>query len=143
MLSLLKGLLKRQPEETKLLPVGDDEEVERFLFDKSEFSVAKGVVKPPAFFPPKNGKFSVFRHTKMSAESIGYARLSVGEKRNKKYKASACLSVSDIKGKGLNVNPEETDYRWHADIEGWPAFSSKDEMKMFAIEMVKIARLEK
>ena len=60
--------------------------------------------------------------------------------RPKNIKVVALVKVNDVLQNDLQVNPEETDYRWHANIEGWP--DSKEERKAIAQELARIAIFE-
>jgi hypothetical protein len=65
-----------------------------------------------------------------------------------KIKASALITASNVREipvadskDTMDIVPEETHYKWHADIVNWP--NTKDECKLLAIELANAAKLEK
>lgn len=89
----------------------------------------------------KNGQTSVFRKSRMTLEYYGNIKEKVAQARGREIKAAALVSVSDVVQTGVQVNPEETLYLWHADIEAWPA--TKDEKMSVAQQIAAKAVLEK
>lgn len=88
-----------------------------------------------------NGQTSVFRKSRMSLEYYDSIKEKVAQTRAREIKAAALINVSDVVRTGVQVNPEETMYVWHADIESWPA--TKDEKMSVAQQIAAKAVLEK
>ena len=95
--------------------------------------------------PTSYGETSVFRKTRLGS---GYPNLKqkIESVRKSTLKGSALLKTSDVTGitilgkKNLLVDPEETRYKWHANIIGWP--TDKPTQKEFAIRLAQKSRLE-
>lgn len=112
-------------------PVDDTEEVTRFIFERGHVRSSDGSVKHNALLPPHNNlKTSVFRTTKMSAEEVERTKVDVEKIRqkkdsSKKLQAESVAHVTDVRKLGLEVEPEESDFKWHADIVDWPEEKQK------------------
>ena len=126
----------REPE-----PLENSEIITRFIFDKSAFS--SNGIKAAAFMPNPNTSpvsSSVFRKSKMSPTEYKYTLSSVERDRKKDVKAIANITIQDVFDSKLDLFPEETDYKWHADIIGWP--SVKSEQKLCAQMLANKAKRE-
>ena len=78
--------------------------------------------KPKAFEPYRKSapaSVSTFRIPLMSKREI-QGVMDYFEKSGKPAIASAELLVRTVHELGLRVVPEESLFRWHANIEGWP-----------------------
>lgn len=142
-----KGVIRPVPE-----PILDSEQVTRYLTNRGHFNTS--MVKQSAFLPNNDRNFglstSVFRTPKMSQGELELNKLKFEQVSKKVIKAAALVGVSDVqsvsipgtKGKTtLSIVPEESDFRWHADIINWP--EEKEKQKSIAIELAKMANLIK
>jgi hypothetical protein len=121
--------------------VGSDEFLARFIFDRKCIRTTLPRIKYTAFLPnADNGQASVFRKGKMSNEYYKQVKRKVEEGRGRHMKGTALISVAEVNSAGVRVNPEESDYLWHANIEGWPP--EKDEVMSIAQEIAANAILE-
>lgn len=130
-----KNIFQKQ---SQIEPIADNEILARFIFNKKQLN-ASGA-KAAAFLPPSdNLKTSVFRKTRMTEENYQNVKNSVSEKRAQTHKATALLMVPDVLSVGLLVEPEESDYKWHADLVNWP--DEKDERKSVAQELALVSQV--
>lgn len=133
----------------KPAPVESDEELARFIFSKTQIT-ATGV-KPAAFMPPPNFKYSIFRKSKMRLEEYLNTRTKVVAKRGKSgqsgsYKGTALITAKSVLANKLIISPEESDHKWHADIIGWPTGTEEDvkaRLKELALALALDARVDK
>ncbi|MDO9319336.1 MAG: hypothetical protein Q7V56_14190 [Gammaproteobacteria bacterium] len=98
---------------------------------------------------PDNLKTSVFRKSRMDSSEYQSIKEKVLTQRRKinsgcSIKVTAIVSLESIRQTGLQLNPEESEYRWHADIEGWPSHDdeSKSKTKELAQLLAQAAALE-
>lgn len=119
--------------------VSPDEELSRFIFSSKELT-SNGVVKAAAFLPNSSLKTSVFRKSRMSVEEYNEKKEVVARVRAKPIKAVALLSVSSVLETNLQIEPEETEHKWHADLINWP--ENKEERKSIAQALAKAAYRE-
>ena len=127
-------------------PVADDEELARFLFSRNDFKRTHPQVKLSAFMPSKTGMTSVFRKSRMSGRAYVKARRAVSRQRGAEAKATALVLSSSVFELGLEVIPEESQHRWHADISGWwndtDEYERTSKAKVLAAELAEVAWLE-
>ena len=122
-------------------PMQSDEKLSRFIFEKRHL-YADGRPKHNAFLPARDLKTSVFRKSRMSDHEYEYTQSVVATQRQakeprKKLVGAAIISVTSVREEKLEVEPEESDLKWHADIVGWP--EEKQKQKLIAIELAKKA----
>jgi len=102
---------------------------------------ASGVVKQSAFLPYPRTETSVFRKSRMSKKDYVGSKAYVSGIKGKSMKAVALIDVQCIAPSlGVSIEPEESDYPWHANIVGWPA--KKHEQKSIAQQLAKISTIE-
>lgn len=128
------------PNKNQIEPISRDEELARFIFSGKQLN-NNGSVKAAAFLPSNSSlKTSVFRKSRMSLVEYNDKKIAVARAREKPIKAVALISVSSVFDAKLQVEPEETEHKWHADIINWP--ENKDERKSIAQALAKAACLE-
>jgi hypothetical protein len=112
----------------------------RYLRQRSHYAPSDGRVKPRAFHPnPEDHKTSVFRVQGLSDSEIwDLGDEHVARPSGIEILALAKLSVEQITGVGLRVEPEEPPPR-HANITDWPR--EKDEWMLKAQELAAEATL--
>ena len=112
----------------------------RYLFQSNQYTASR-VVKQSAFIPFPRSETSVFRKSRMSEQEYSDSKNHISRIKGKELKAVALLNVDGIaQDLGVTIVPEESEYRWHANIVGWPA--EKHEQKLIAQRLAAIARLE-
>jgi len=123
-------------------PVREDEVLARFIFDRKHLrTLPSSAVKYHAFLPnPANNQTSVFRKVRMTDQEYKDTKLKVEGERGRKMKGTALVDVATVTESGVSVKPEESQYRWHADIEGWPL--EKDEAMAIAQQIAAKAEVE-
>lgn len=125
-------------------PIEDDETLSRYL-QKKKFRPSDNTVKPNAFMPPKgdNRRVSVYRTDYMQSNEI-----TAAIDRLREVEAVAELRPESIRslnanGYKLDVEPEESDYKWHANIIGFPPPEERKQVKMLAQKLARAASLVK
>ncbi|MCL5049555.1 MAG: hypothetical protein M1473_03335 [Firmicutes bacterium] len=136
----------------KPLQIEPSEISERYIIDRNWFNI-KGV-KPAAFLPRTDPNFglstSIFRESRMSSYEKRQTKAEFEKlANNRKIKKVAQLIISDIESQSnldesknsipLKVVPEESQFKWHADIINWPA--DKHEQKAICLELSKKAKM--
>lgn len=123
-------------------PVRGEEVLARFIFDRKHLRKSpSATVKYNAFLPnPENNQTSVFRKVRMTDQEYKDTKLKVEGERGRKIKGTALVDVATVTESGVAVRPEESQYRWHADIEGWPL--KKDEAMAIAQRIAAKAEIE-
>lgn len=76
----------------------------------------------------------------MTDQEYKDTKLKVETERGRKMKGTALVDVATVMESGVAVKPEESQYRWHADIEGWPL--EKDEAMAIAQQIAARAEVE-
>ncbi len=76
----------------------------------------------------------------MTSDDYESVKIGVAQTRGRKLKSTCLASVSQVVERDVKLAPEETDYKWHADIHGWP--ESKDDRKAIAQEIALKAKLD-
>lgn len=106
-------------------PIEDSEVLSRYVFS-SRYLKKDCTIHPAAFHPsPKDGLTSVFRKEKMSPE-YEIKIIGMTEKgRGRPVVGKALISAYSIRSirlekHQLDVVPEESEHKWHADILNWP-----------------------
>ncbi len=96
--------------------VGDEEDLARFLTQRSHFS--RDAVRPSAFLPsPKNRATSVSRHGRQPIERLKEIGCAAAGSRS--LHGAAIFKACDVRRAQLEVNADEPPAR-HALITGWP-----------------------
>ncbi|MBL4868722.1 MAG: hypothetical protein JKY67_20355 [Pseudomonadales bacterium] len=73
----------------------------------------------------------------MTDEEFQGTRGKVENLRKRNIKGEALNFVYEVTCQGLEVDPEETDFKWHADIVNWPL--EKQKQIMLALEISKLS----
>lgn len=134
-------MLSKEKKSSQPEPLESNEIISRFIFDRSYIRKTVPIIKYNAFLPnPDNGKASVFRKEKMSKEYYEEIKEKVERARKREKKGAALVEVVEVDSAGVCVNPEESEYLWHADIEGWPL--EKDKIMSIAQQIAAKAKLE-
>ena len=118
-----------------------DENVARFILEKSYFRPSNKTVRHNAFMPHRgSGTTSIFRIINLAdIEIYEIGRRFVANPRGKPLLGRADIGVSQIIKQKLSVEPDTTPHPRHANICGWTEDSSKN--KMIAIELAAEAQL--
>ncbi|MBI2923280.1 MAG: hypothetical protein HYY18_19665 [Planctomycetes bacterium] len=120
-------------------PLIESESLSRFLIHSNAFNFTGGFVKSRAFMPPTNLRLSVFRTQDWPEVRIWEAgQREVAAPLHLTLYGRAELSVAQVQGTGLSVDPDEIPQD-HANIIGWP--SEKDAQKSIAQDLAAAARL--
>lgn len=121
-------------------PIEDNETLSRYLRD-DKIRRSNNTVKPNAFMPPKgdNRKVSVYRTDHMQSNEI-----TAAIDRLPKVVAVAKLTPKSIRSLNenrykLDVVPEESDYKWHANIVGFPPPEERTLVKNLAQKLARAA----
>ncbi|MGM7318917.1 hypothetical protein [Idiomarina sp. ST10R2A5] len=143
-------LSRTQSVKTEPEPIEETEIVTRYITSSGNMK-ASGV-KHQAFFPRPDPNYgmstSVFRCEKMTEEEVSENHSGFELKAGHKIKGLAKIKVDDIcaiatEDKSyLDVVPEESDWKWHADIVGWPQ-NDKSQSKLLCMELAKKSVLDK
>lgn len=99
--------------------IHNDEPLARFLTQSSQFSSQKGIAKPAAFMPDKQGERSVYRHGKEPRDQL-WAIARDQLKSGHLVLGVAILAAHNIRAAKLDVISKEPPPR-HANIVGWPS----------------------
>lgn len=119
--------------------ISPDEELSRFIFSSNELTNS-GIIKAAAFLPNASLKTSVFRKSRMSPDEYNSKKAVVAKVRAKPIKAVALIRASSVLEAKLQINPEETEHRWHAGLINWP--ENKEERKSIAQILANAAYVE-
>jgi len=140
-LKSLSGAFFKSKKNSQPEPVGSNELLARFIFDRKYIRKVPPAIKYNTFLPnPDNGQVSVFRKGKMSNEDYNGVKKKVEGIRGREMKGTALIGVTEVNNTGVRVKPEESEYFWHADIEGWPL--DKNEVMSIAQQIAAKATLE-
>ena len=123
-------------------PLQADETLSRYL-QKEKIRRSDNTVKSNAFMPSGNSRsVSVYRadymldaEIKQAIDRLTISRPVIGVTR---LTPKTVRSINDS-GNPLDVVPEETNFRWHADIIGFPLDRAKT--KLLAQKLAAIASL--
>jgi len=127
-------------DEKRVESVVCSEELSRFVFSSKHIKKQEGVVKAAAFLPNSKGKTSIFRKSRMLPEEYENKKIVIAEKRELKLKAVALINASTVLNANLQIEPEESEHKWHADIISWPI--DKDEQKLMAQVLANSSTIE-
>ena len=126
--ALLKATTKIR---SKPVGITSSEALARFVRFSREVHKADNRLKE-SYLTPKNPPFtvSVYRTDRMKPGQVARAKARVMRNSGKaSIHGTACFTRPIIRsarlpsGDALDVWPEESDFKWHADIGGWPAGS--------------------
>lgn len=116
-----------------------EEDISRYILNKSCFSSQNRRVKYSAFLPASNGETSVFRITGLLDYEIWeIGHREVAQKRGKPLLGRADISALHVLEEGLRMKPDNNPPR-HANIIGWP--EEKSGQKLIAMELAANAQL--
>lgn len=139
MLNFLKTLFKKSSTKNTVLYVSEDESLSRFIFNKNEMN--KSGPKAQAFYPSmKNYETSVFRKDMMKSLEYEKTKNNIAKLRKRNMKAVAIIKAQVIRNNHLDVLPEESEHKWHANIVNWPQDKSK--FKNICQKLARDASLE-
>jgi hypothetical protein len=119
--------------------VAPEEQITRFLLDKSKFVVTKGRVKFNAFTPPKNQRLSVYRTDELAIGAVW----EIGDNyvtppSGKRVLARADLTADLYFVQALRIEPETATHERHANVVNWPP---ETEWLKVATELANAAEL--
>lgn len=122
-------------------PIEDNETLSRYL--QKEKIRSDNTVRSNAFMPPSgDNRVSVYRTDYMQSNEITAAidrlrafRPVVGVAKLKP-KSIRSLNANGYK---LDVAPEESDHKWHANIIGFPPPEERKQIKMLAQKLARAA----
>lgn len=119
------------------------ETLSRFIFEKSWIRQSEAKIKAEAFLPNPKESFttSVFRKDFMSAEEYVNAKTTCELRRApKSWKGTGLIEANDAIESGLKVEPEESEFKWHADLINWP--TEKSAQMLIAKKIAEKAKVE-
>jgi len=122
--------------------INSQEIISRYLTSKKWYSRVNDIVKPQAFMPPPDLRFSVYRTDNLSESEIwkiGLKKVIAKMKKPKTLYGRADIRALNILEINLQIVPDNKPLR-HANIVGWPEL--KEERKSFAQELAKKASLK-
>lgn len=90
--------------------------------------------------PAADLKLSVFRRSHLDEGEYADIRDEVARRSKRTTKGAALAEASVPIDAGLGVEPEESAFRWHADVVLWP--EEKHEQKALAQAIAETAVLE-
>ena len=120
--------------------VESTEPLARYLTSRSHYISAMQSVKPAAFLPPPDHRFSIFRIDGLTTEDV----CQIGQREViSKMPGRTLHGFGDIVAQAfedakLTIVPDNIPAR-HASVVGWP--EGKDEQMLIAIELAASARL--
>jgi hypothetical protein len=106
-----------------------DENVARYLYERSKYRPGNKTVKHSAFMPPPDMLLSVFRTYGLMEDGVWALSDALGERA---AVARADVVVLSIEKAGVLVDPDDEPKR-HANISGWP--SDLDSIVQIAIQL--------
>lgn len=123
-------------EESKLLPVTDDELLARFVLFSSWIRNDK-TIRPDAFIPHPYPDLSVTRHLGLLESELWQIGQTVADKRPARLYGRADVQAITVKAQSLRIEPTP-EPKNHANITGWPV--DKPGQKIIAMEIAAIAQ---
>lgn len=113
----------------------------RFLTDKDHYSSAKHIVRPTAFFPPRNNRLSVYWITDCpEAEVWAIGDEHVAPARGPILGQGIVNSLVAYNDASLTVNVTGVPHARHADLIGWDEDRKKGRLQ--ATKLADKARLK-
>lgn len=120
--------------------IDPNEEITRYIFEKTHFASSKGRVKYSAFLPKKR-KTSVFRISKLEEQEIWDIGIEyVSKERNIPLLARGDIFVSVVLNNSLSVAPDTEKHAKHANIIDWP--DNKGDQMLIAKQLEPKAKLK-
>lgn len=101
------------------VPVGNEEQLARFVLFEKHVRKNDGTIKADAILPFKHVELSVSRHRGLSDCEVWELGRDVAEKRARPLVGRADFSALTARQQSLDVIPSEPP-RNHANIVGWP-----------------------
>ena len=108
-----------------------NEQISRFLYSKSTFSLSNKRVKPGAFSPPPDLSLSAVHSTgvqELNIWSIGRRTLGTQPGRNTIY-GRADLPVESLIAQKLQAIRDDNPFERHTSVVGWPQDPDKERQK--------------
>jgi hypothetical protein len=128
------GSIKSANDEALPKWVMDSEVLVRFIFNSSEYRKSDLTVKPKAFMPPKNGKWSVTRRGNLEECAIWSIGQSVASARQQALHGKGEILAAAVRWTGLKVEPAPLQKNPnHANVVGWP--QEKDRLMSVAQQL--------
>ena len=116
-----------------------NEQIARFIFSRSHFSIENKRIRPNVFMPTEDNETSVSRIDGLPEMDIWRMGQAVGVQSNRNVHARGDIRVSEVNQNKLEVFRDEPPER-HAVIAGWP--SDRDARMDIAIEIAKRSMLK-
>lgn len=114
--------------------VGDDEDLARFLTQRSHFTAA--FVRPSVFLPrPHENETSVSRHGSEPRDDLW--KIGLGAAGDRHLYGAAIVDVATIRSLALDVLEDEPPDR-HAVIKAWPAEIDAESQKARRKELASV-----
>lgn len=100
----------------------DDEIVARFVLFSKWVRSSDQTIRPDAFMPPPDKKFSVTRHKGISKNKLWKHGKTVAKERDKTLYGRADIRVSDVRDQKIKALPDPILLKnWnHACLTDWP-----------------------
>ena len=123
---------------THVPPIGADELLARYIFQKSHIRASDRTVKPDAFIPNPHSDLSVTRHVMASEAEIWNVGLDVANLRGKILYGRGDVSAGECAKLKLTVQPAPlANNPNHATVAGWP--DDKPLQKIIAQQIAAVA----
>jgi hypothetical protein len=117
-----------------LQPIGDGEQLARFVLFSKHICTSGQRVKPDAFIPHPHSDLSVTRHNGFSEKQLWNIGRKVSIERKRTLYGRADVSATTVRQQSLKVEPKPLKGNPnHANILGWP--TEKSAQKIIAQEL--------
>lgn len=121
-------------------PVAADEDLCRYVMDRSSYRSSDGRVKHNAFMPAMGGDLSVYRTDKLESSEIFEIGLKfVAGPRGKELLGFATVKANVPLANGLRIIGTELPHPRHANITHWPGGTGN---RLIAIKIAEAATLQ-
>ena len=115
-------------------PIGDDEQLARFVLFSKDICTSGQRVKPDAFIPHPYTDLSVTRHNELSEKQLWNVGRNVATARKRTLYGRADVSTVTVKRQSLSIESQPVKGNPnHANILGWP--KEKPAQKIIALEL--------
>jgi hypothetical protein len=116
------------------------EAITRYIFSSKHYARTTNRIRYNAFMP-KNGETSIFLINNLDDEQIWYiGETYVAPISSRTLLARGDLESSDIYKEGLEIKPDTTKHKLHANIIGWP-LEKPEKVRYIAMELAENAQL--
>ena len=120
--------------------VSAEENITRFINQKTYFRSSDGTVRHNAFIPSPSGEVSVYRTTGINdSEIYQIGNEFFADITGKPLMGRADIVASEIAKRELRIEPDEEPHPRHANICGYP--DEKSRQKLIAVELAAEAVL--